>query len=132
MKICSKCKENKKLDEFYSDKRRKYGLSSYCKICHRVSPEKNRAKSAVWRKANPGKVNARVAKRKANKLKATPKWLSKDQLEEIKRIYDSCPVGYHVDHIVPLQGKNVKGLHVPWNLQHLTAEENYRKNNKFN
>ena len=68
------------------------------------------------------------AKRKAAKLKATPKFAN---LEKIKEIYKNCPKGYQVDHIVPLQGKNVCGLHVEWNLQYLTPSENLSKHNKL-
>jgi len=66
--------------------------------------------------------------RKFHIRRATPKWTD---LSAIKNIYDNCPPGMHVDHIVPLRGKNVSGLHVPWNLQYLSAADNQRKNNKM-
>lgn len=71
------------------------------------------------------------AKRRAKKLKATPQWLTKEDWSKIKEIYANCPDGYHVDHIIPLQGEDVSGLHVPWNLQYLTAKDNLSKSNKL-
>lgn len=64
----------------------------------------------------------------ARKINAEPKWVNQD---ELARIYKNRPDGHHVDHIVPLKGKNVCGLHVPWNLQYLPALENIRKKNRF-
>lgn len=83
---------------------------------------------ANWDKANPGKRNSYTAKHRAAKLRATPNWLTKEQLEQIAKIYEEAArltketgVSHHVDHIIPLQGKSVSGLHVPWNLQVLVG-----------
>lgn len=65
--------------------------------------------------------------RKTRLLAATPPWVD---LKEIRGFYDGCPTGMHVDHTVPLRGRNVCGLHVAANLQYLTAAENFRKSNK--
>lgn len=83
-----------------------------------------------WFKNNRSKHNFKEAKRRAQQKNATPKWLSDEDWSKIKEIYDTCPLGWHVDHIMPLQGKNSSGLHVPWNLQHLPALENIKKGNK--
>lgn len=61
-------------------------------------------------------------------LQATPKW---SNLVKIAEIYENCPEGFHVDHIIPLKGKTVCGLHVPENLQYLPAGENLKKSNKL-
>lgn len=91
---------------------------------------KLRAKSALYLANNLDKHCVNQALRRATKLRATPPWLTSEHKKQIKEIYKNCPKGYHVDHIVPLQGKNVRGLHVPWNLQYLSAEDNIRKSNK--
>lgn len=90
-----------------------------------------------WMKNNPGKVNAYTAKRRSKKLLATPDWLTVEMLDEIINLYIlskqkelETGIKHHVDHIVPLQGIGVCGLHVPWNLQVITAEENQKKGNK--
>jgi hypothetical protein len=90
-----------------------------------------RVSKTKWAKANNKKVLAKTRRYQADKINATPKWLSKEQLIEMVEIYQICPKGYHVDHIVPLRGKNVRGLHVPWNLQILLAKENCKKSNKY-
>jgi hypothetical protein len=95
------------------------------------------AYGSVWRRANPGKVNARTAKRRAAKLQRTPKWLTKEQLKEMEKFYIEAArltketgIPHEVDHIEPLQGKEVSGLHVPWNLRVVPVSINRHKSNK--
>lgn len=90
--------------------------------------EAEKARGLAWQKENPGKANANTAKRRAKKLQATPAW---SDLTAIQEFYMNCPPGMHVDHIIPLQGRKVSGLHVPTNLQYLTATENLSKSNTF-
>ena len=63
----------------------------------------------------------------SNRERCIPPWAD---MEAIKEIYMNCPEGYHVDHIIPINGKNVCGLHVVENLQYLPAGDNLRKSNK--
>lgn len=90
----------------------------------------------IWRNNNGDRRNHLSALRRAAKLKATPDWLTKEQKEQIKEIYSEAKrkekedgLPRHVDHIIPLKSGKVCGLHVPWNLQVLLAQENMRKSN---
>lgn len=80
---------------------------------------------------NPSRYIARSAERRAAKRQATPIWLTTEHLQELHEIYENCPPGWHVDHIVPLISAVVCGLHVPWNLQYLTPQENRAKGNRL-
>lgn len=91
--------------------------------------EKERIRRKTWRDSNLPIVKELTAKRRASKKQAT---LDYERYKyEIREIYKNCPVGMQVDHIIPLQGGNVRGLHVPWNLQYLTPLENVVKGNKL-
>lgn len=90
-------------------------------------PDKNRH-MRDWQKRNPGYVRYSAAKRRAAKLKAMPDWAD---TKTIRDIYEMRPACCHVDHIIPLQGKTVCGLHVPENLQWLPAKDNLSKGNRL-
>ena len=113
---------------YYADNKEK--MQAYYKETR--STKEVKAKKAAYDKEygkdNRGKKNASNAKRHAAKLQRTVGW--SDELV-ISMIYADCPEGHHVDHIIPLQGEKVSGLHVAWNLQYLTAEENLAKGNKY-
>lgn len=81
-----------------------------------------------YRKRHRKKRRAYNKLRDAKLLKRVPKWANSKKIEDI---YKTCPPNYHVDHIIPLNGENVCGFHVEYNLQHLSAEENIIKSNEF-
>jgi hypothetical protein len=95
-----------------------------------------------WRRRNPLKYRAimsmRATVRQLYVRRATPTWLTHAHRKEIRATYiaaaersESTGVKHHVDHVVPLRGKTVCGLHVPWNLQIIPAAENMKKRNKL-
>lgn len=81
-----------------------------------------------WQQAHPEKVRLKSATERATRLQRIPPWAD---LKVIEEFYNACPKGYHVDHVIPLRGKTVSGLHVITNLQYLTDIENLKKSNKF-
>jgi len=89
------------------------------------------------RKCKTHNVEARVktAKRRADEIKACPPWADKKAIREIYaecvELSNTTGVKYEVDHIVPLRGVNVCGLHIAANLQAIPATENRKKSNKF-
>lgn len=100
------------------------------------NPQKRKEVCARWNsKATSKALNSRrAAKRRAVQLQATPIWVN----QYVVNFFYTCMtyfrtegIDVHVDHIVPLQGKNVCGLHIHQNLQLLLAPLNHRKSNKF-
>ncbi len=84
-----------------------------------------------WRENNKGK-RAIQSIRSHNKRKLRiPKWQTKEQKKAIELFYKNCPKDMLVDHIIPLCGKTISGLHILENLQYLTPLENSKKNDKF-
>ena len=104
----------------------------------KANSDKIKEYAKEYAKDNPDKRNALAAKRRSKRLQATPPWLTNEHLSAIRDFYTESKtlekttgIKHHVDHIVPLQGKNVCGLHVPWNLQVLSASENIAKKNHY-
>lgn len=99
--------------------------------------EQHNATNRDWNSRNQHVKTALEGKRRAAKLLRTPKWLTADDLFLIEEAYhlaklrtELTTIQYHVDHILPLQGKKVSGLHVPANLQVIPAKENLKKSNR--
>ena len=117
-----------------------YGsLSNYRKIKDREwiakNPEKKAASNRAYKEKYRFKVNANQAKYRATKLKRTVSWANKKLIQQIykqaRALTEETGEPYHVDHIIPLQGELVSGLHVETNLQIMPARDNVRKSNKF-
>jgi hypothetical protein len=117
------------------------------------NPKHYKDKAAKYRKNNPEKVKltqitanqkrkplkaAAERARQAAKLHATPSWLTKEDWKQMDAVYTAAKqttllAGFncHVDHIVPLNGKDVCGLHVPWNLRVVSQSYNSKKHNNL-
>jgi len=99
--------------------------------------EEKRRNRAEYKDRNIDVVRADTSVRKRRHREATPKWLTKTERLQMRDLYvqarkmtELTRERYVVDHIVPLRGEEVCGLHVPWNLRVITQEENLKKSNK--
>tara|TARA_R110000868_G_scaffold18467_5_gene81144 strand:- start:376 stop:951 length:576 start_codon:yes stop_codon:yes gene_type:complete len=108
------------------------------KETYQKNHEKRKAYQRLWSKTNRGIANALGKKYKLQKINATPKWLTERHLYKMQCIYKVAAQltahgseKWHVDHIIPIRGKDVCGLHVPWNLQVLPAKMNLSKGNSI-
>lgn len=122
----------------YGDLIRNYGFPKLTPTYKHVKTKKSDAIPKIYKDRTPeqkGQWIAYVTARQARIKKATPSWADKESIKqfyvEAQRLTKETGVLHEVDHIIPIQGKKVSGLHVPENLQILTAEENQRKNAKF-
>lgn len=130
------------------NKIRKYSSKAYYKdpkkhmnyntLWVKKNPIKRAFYSKKWENGNPDKRVAIKAKYRAAKLQRIPKWFTKSDWIEIKWAYKIAKdltkqtgIPHEVDHIIPLQGKNISGLHCPQNLRIMSKHENRVKYNKF-
>lgn len=162
MKYCSKGKHWLTLGEFNKRSDMPHILRSHCKKCsskqstlrrqvrtgRKKSPKRTKEAQLAAQKTACKKFRSKPeykakhaatqARRRADKLQATPKWLTEYQTEAIevtyelaKHLSDVFGEKMSVDHIIPLKNKIVCGLHVPWNLQVMPKDVNSRKSNKL-
>ena len=133
--------DKKSIDAAYYE-RNKEVINAKKAIRYLKNKEQIRAQQAKYYLNNKAIFAKKVAKRHAAKLNRTPNWLTKAHHAEIDGMYEFCQIfnqyistsnnKFEVDHIIPLQGKQVSGLHTPENLQVLTRRSNNKKRNKFN
>lgn len=154
LKVCSKCGVQKTSKQFRKDQRLRDGLDSNCKDCRRewyknnIEYNQNRNRNnykkniEYWKHKNheyyilnKSVLNKKALQRQFLKNIATPSWANFDRImeyyQDAKELTELTGIQFHVDHIIPLNGKVVCGLHVENNLQILTREENLLKSNKF-
>jgi hypothetical protein len=154
-KKCTKCGESKSLLDFPAQKSNKDGRHCNCKSCRSVyyasiynsQKRKNRymsnhevekQKRKEYYKNNVGKYYINKAKRRATLLNATPKWYDCFDDFVLSEAYNLCKrreistgVRWEVDHVVPLQGKTVCGLHWHHNWSVIPMYNNRSKGNTF-
>lgn len=136
MKICKKCGLSKPVSDYAKCSKTKSGVRAVCKPCgaaytrewNERNPGKNRKAVLEWHKKHRDKGAKRSGKRRADKRQAVPIWFEADAVANVYK--KAQEFGFQVDHIVPLKGKTVCGLHCWANLQLLDGSLNASKNNR--
>lgn len=139
MKTCFKCQEVKPYIAFAKHSTSKDGYYTSCIDCKKVykkewylkNKERLLEKASDWSKNNLEKKRFYRSKRRANIASSTPKWADLDKIKQIYKcasdLKKQTGILYEVDHIVPLKGKNVCGLHSEHNLQIIEMSKNRQK-----
>lgn len=145
-KYCNTCNNLLMLDNFSTNNTTRSKKDNICKTCsnkkcreyYSKNKETINKRQKKYATNNSDLFNEKAAKRRAAKIQRTPKWLSNKDRFFLKEIYSLAKerekytnIKWHVDHIIPLQGEFVSGLHVPSNLQVIPAIENIRKKNRY-
>ena len=142
-KACTKCRVVKALTDFHKNRTRRDGRQEWCKTCSKANlhayylanKDTVLAKHKNYAANNRGARNAIEAKRRAAKLERTVSWGCKESIDYIYNqsaaLTKLLGIEFQVDHIYPMQGELVSGLHVEGNLQIIPATLNQRKSNKF-
>lgn len=148
-KPCTCCGLTKPASEFYKKSSNKDGLFSQCKDCHKAAvlvryqnnhEEKKEYQRSYWH--SKAKFEIDIASKRAwnakRRVKESSFTLTKEQKASIRDSYAlarylsaNTNQQWHVDHIVPVNGKTVCGLHAPWNLKVVPATVNLRKSNRL-
>ncbi len=121
----------------WRNKNKEYVVSYRIKY-REINTLKLREAKKNYRLNNKEKINALNAKRRASKIKRIPSWFTESDKLQIEALYSSSiriskclEVQHHIDHIIPLNGKLVSGLHIPSNLQIIPEFYNLSKHNSF-
>ncbi len=135
---CRECKRNS--DRLYAKlnkEKAKQNAKEWYNNNKEYALERMKQYNKKWRIENKDKNCSKSNKYRADKLKATPCWVDEEHKWLIDEVYHLAQVrnnftkfSWHVDHVVPLKGKDVCGLHVVENLQVIPSKENLQKGNK--
>lgn len=134
---CSCCKGRKPADNFDRTtlvRSARKGTSGWCKQCQRRNRKNNIKRKAAKGKRKFVEMLAQMGSKRIKRV--TPPWSDLKAIAAVyaerDRLTEKTGVPHHVDHIIPIKGERVTGLHVAANLRVIPATENIRKNNKFN